>query len=703
MAKKDVREFKEFIHKYDTTTNEMVKEAITPEERLALIDRVYNLPGECDLDERIFIANREATLFQKNSYFCDKVAFSRDFITYWDKQKELCYTGLLIDDKYYITGDYYWYLNFIEITFKNGFTGQPEIRDTDLWFFHLIEKAELQTEFTTTAKVRQFGFSLKMLAKILKRFWFERKFTGKFSASDDEYLTSGWTVIEGYRDFLNKHTAWHRNLDPSKKGDWKQRTQMPDKSYVGLNSSIRTVNTKNKASAIVSGATSEAFIDEAGISKNLGEVLGLLTPALKDGNIVTGCVHVGGAAGNVSESQELKTIAYNPKAYNMLEMPNVWANKPNQMVCIFVPAYYSYGKCKDVFGNSLIEEAKIALIEEGEKQKLKSFRDYQIFQAQYPNTLEDMFKTRMENIFPTHIIEPHYEWLNQHYNPLLVELHKDDFGITHTLGSKHDVVSEFPIKKRTDAHGAVCVLEPPMENPPYGLYYAGVDTITPIVTKSSISLQSIHIYKASHQLNDEYSSDKLVAWYTGRCDDPYETYKITSNLIEWYNARACIENNNRNFIQWMIGKKRTNYMMKKNQMPLIKDMVVRNTADTSDYGITMTTQFKKDLYNMIVEYCKEIIGYEFKEDGTEVPIYGVTRIKDVMVLKEMLDFNPHPKFNADRLISFGLSIFAAKSNTSRGIIVKSNTKDKKKVVNYSKELMKTSLRGSGFGGAKLGF
>lgn len=704
MSKKDVRKFKEYIYKWDSKTSTLSREKISKEERIDLIERIYRLPGEMNLDERIFRANKEATLFQKNGFFCDKVPGSRDFTMYWDNQKELCYSGLLIDDIFYITGDCYWYLNFISITFKNGFSGQPEIRDTDIWFFHLLELAELKGKFTVTAKVRQFGFTLKLLAKILKRFWFEVKFKGKFSASDDEYLTSGWQTIEGYRDFLNQHTPWIRHLDPSKKGDWMQRLQMPDKSYRGNFSTLRTVNTKNKASSIVSGATSEAFIDEAGISKNLGEVLGLLVPALKDGNIVTGSVHVGGAAGNISESEELKKIIYNPSAYNMLSMPNVWANKPDQEVGIFVPAYYSYGNCKDKYGNSLIEEAKLALEVEAQKEKQKSHSDYQIFKAQYPQTLEDMFRTRVENIFPVHIIEPHYEWLQQNYEPIKVTLLRNGEKVFHKLGAKYPIVKDFPVKRKTERHGAVCVVEPPMSNPPFGLYYAGIDTVTPIQTTSSISLQSIHIYKASHEIDGEYDQDKLVAWYTGRCDDPYETFQITLDLIEWYNARACIENNNRNFIQWMIGKKKTGCMMKKNQMPLIKDMIMRTTHDTSDYGIATTTQFKKDLFNILIEYCREVIGYEFKEDGTEIPIYGVTRIKDEMVLKEMLEFNPHPKFNCDRLISYALAVFASRTNTDRGIIVRTKTtEDKKNVVNYRRELAKTSLKGGGLSHTKLGF
>lgn len=706
--KKDVRGFKNFIHKLDSKSKELVKEPISKDERLELIERVYNLPGELDLDERIFLAQEESKRFYEKGYYCNKVPLTRDYIKYWEKQKELCYTGLLIDDKYYITGDCYWYLNFIQISWKNGKVSSPEIRDTDIWFFWLLEKADLLGKFTITGKVRQFGFSLKLLAKILKRFWFENRFIGKFSATDDGYLKSGWSTLEFYRDFLNSNTGWYRGLDPSKKFDWQQRQQMEDKTYIGNKSILKAVNTKNKASSIVSGAVDEAFLDEAGVQTNLVETLGLLVPALKEGNVVYGSVHVGGAAGNVKESKDLKEVIYNPSAYNMLELPNVWDGKPDQMVGIFVPAMYSYGNCKDEFGNSDIEAAHKALDEEEKKEKKKSYSAYQIFKAQYPRTLKDMFLVREENIFPTQIIEPWFNHLEQNLKPSLVELVNTQKGVLHKLSDKYGLVEDFPIDKKKDNHGAICILEPPMRNPPFGLYYAGVDTITPIKTTSSISLQSIHIYKANHEIDGEFSKEKLVAWYTGRAEDPYETYQITLDLIEYYNARACIENNNRNFIEWLIGKRKTQYIMRKRDLPLSKDLATTGSASTSSYGMTTTTSFKQYLRSLLVEYCKEVIDVVIDDEGNSKNVYGVERITDVMVLKEMLNWSPHPNFNCDRIDSFCLAIFASRANTNRGIIVKSDDSEKK-VVNYSKELRNSQLRYRGsysLGGLfnnKLGF
>ena len=57
----------------------------------------------------------------------------------------------------------------------------------------------------------------------------------------------------------------------------------------------------------------------------------------------------------------------------------------------------------------------------------------------------------------------------------------------------------------------------------------------------------------------------------------------------------------------------------------------------------------------------------------------MTRIKDPMVLEEMLKFNP--RLNTDRLISFMLALMAARSNTNRNIIVETREFNAKPQVN----------------------
>ena len=670
-----------FINKLDSKTMEMVRVPISKEERIQLIKDLNKYPGEQNLDERIFLAQKEGIkFFSKGSYDGELAKKSTDWIKYWDKQKELCYTGLLIDREYFLTGDVYFYLNFCVISHKDGKVQCPDIRDTDIWLYQLIELAELQGKFTVTGKSRQLGFSLKMIAKITKRFLFEKKFSGKIIASDEKYVKSGWGDFSTFRDHIHKHTAWKRPIMGAKL-DWTQGQLMQDGTTHGLESKMKGITTKNNPTAVVSGKTDEAFIDEAGISRHLLESMGFLTPAMKDGDIVYGNLHVGGAAGNLKDAEDLRELFYDPGNHNMLECPNVWDGEPDKMVGIFMPAYYSYGSCRDKFGNSLVEEAKKKLEEIGEKEKQKSFRDYMLFKSQFPVTTKDMFASREDNIFPVHIIQPYYEKLSEFYKPTAVEIYKGREGLTHSFDTKYPILEDWPVNKNSNKHGCVVIEEAPVPNAPFGLYYAGVDTITPIKTTSSISVQSVYIFKASHQLDGEYSQEKIVAWYSGRPEDPYEAFRITRDLIQYYNARALIENNNRNFIEWMINEKQQKYMMKRSEVPIGKDLIMNSGVDRSDYGIN-ASRLTQYLNSLVVDYATEVIETKFDEEGKPYDVYGVERIPDKILLKEMLGFTPRK--NVDRINAFSIALLAAKTSTSRGLIVTNTSNSNKKDINYSR-------------------
>lgn len=1023
-----------YIHKLDSKTGELTKHNISLEERIQLIQDLNKFPGEQNLDERIFLANEEGRKFaSKKSYDAELVKKSKDWITYWNLQKELCYTGLLIDEEFYITGDMYFYLNFCMISFKNGQVTCPEIRDSDLWFYRLIELAELQDKFTVTGKRRQWGYfqpisepillnkewktmgdakvgdkvstrkgeatiidifqqgikdvykltlkdgrniragdthlwsvidkaqndynlrtystkeliekglyrgnsknmrffipdihpvefnekdlkvdpyvmgillaessvvrkirltledefisnkviqklennfeygyiqnnnykdrkskafrktiklkgqtkgkknplyeafkeyninkncydkfipkdflfgsikqriellqglmdgngyinkvgrdiqyttvsknlakdveylcrslginctistfvlnnenhstyyrvrlrmntsdicpfslprkvkrfnsfkgkrhkytaiiniekldyreeslcisidskeklylstdfipthnTLKVIAKQVKRFIFEKKFSGKLIASDEKYVKSGWSEMVSFRDHIHKHTAWKRPVMGSKL-DWTQGQLMQDGTIHGLESKIKGITTKNNPTAVVSGKTDEAFFDEAGISRHLLESIGFLKPALQDGNIIYGNMHIGGAAGSIKDAEDLRELFYNPGNHNMLGIPNVW-DEEDKLVGIFVPAYYSYGNCKDKFGNSKIEEAKAILDELAEIEKKKSFRDYMIFRSQNPITTRDMFASREDNIYPVHIIQPYYDRLCEFYKPTKVEIYKGKNGLTHTFNTKYPLLEDFPVDKNSNKHSCVVIEEAPVPNPPFGLYYAGVDTITPIKTTSSISVQAIYIYKAAHQLNGEYSQDKIVAWYAGRAEDPYDSFKICRDLIQYYNARALIENNNRNFIEWMINEKQQRYMMKRSEVPIGKDLIMNSGVDRSDYGINVS-RIKEYLSSLGVDYISEVIETKFDDEGKSYDIYGVERIPDKMLLQEMLAYTSRK--NCDRHDAFNLALLAAKTSTSRGIIATDSRNSNQKDINYRRGL-----------------
>lgn len=637
------------------------------------------LPGEYGFDKRVLNFNAVSKRFDKDGVYTDFAPETSDFRDFWELEKSKCYGGVLIDGKFYISGDHYFYLNFLRIPDKvKKRYAFPRFQDLDVWAYVVTEYASLTNQMLAILKARQTGFTLKFLARLIKRCWFEEAFAGKFAAFDERYVKSGWDdILVPYRAFLHENTGWLREFELKDKAlDWKQGyKEMTSEGWKlkGNLSSLKGLTTKEKPSSVVSGGVSECLYDEAGVSKNLLKTLEFLEPALKYGNIWTGNVWVLGAAGETTESADLKKLIYNPGSYGCMKFPNVWSGKPEEMVGMFVPYFYSYGDCIDEWGNSNIERAK-AEYELVEAQKKKAdFSSYALFKAQYPATIEDAFSAQNDNIFPVDIISPHYERVSQKYQPTCVAL---EYDVTRPTGIRHTFTNAKPLdvlqpKKGESRDSAICVHEFPPSKPDFGLYYIAVDPIKNVRTDDPrASLLSLHVYKAAHKIDSEFVEDSLVAWYSGRKDDPNDTFEVVKKMTMWYNARVAIENDQPSCVEWMLSNKMSAWMLKRSDLPLLKDLVPTSTIDTSEYGIRMgsgNNKIKDTIYSLIIDYCSEILGYETGLNGEQVPIYGVSRIMDKMLLEEMMSYKKGGNF--DRLVSFGLALLVARANTNRGVVV----------------------------------
>ncbi|WP_196301242.1 hypothetical protein, partial [Streptococcus pneumoniae] len=84
---------------------------------------------------------------------------------------------------------------------------------------------------------------------------------------------------------------------------------------------------------------------------------------------------------------------------------------------------------------------------------------------------------------------------------------------------------------------------------------------------------------------------------------------------------------------------------------------------------TMTTALWQAGIEWAITFISEVTSEEHDEDGNVVRIkYGVERIPDKMLLKEMQDYRP--KLNVDRLVSFILLMGLIKVQIAAGLINK---------------------------------
>ena len=117
----------------------------------------------------------------------------------------------------------------------------------------------------------------------------------------------------------------------------------------------------------------------------------------------------------------------------------------------------------------------------------------------------------------------------------------------------------------------------------------------------------------------------------------------------------------------MISKKKQKYLVPKDMILFLKD-IGANRNVFQDYGWrNVGTIFKGTILSYGIEYLKEEIDREVLPDGTIVKtIYGVERIPDPMLLKEMQAYQDG--LNVDRLVSFcSLIAFAKVQQSNRGL------------------------------------
>src|SRR6056297_4287192 len=80
---------------------------------------IFKLPGQYKFNKDLLeVTKQEAFNFEKKDYYCTKPFMSKDYVDYWDFEKAKCRQGLIVKsgkDSWFITRDYYMWLNFLPI------------------------------------------------------------------------------------------------------------------------------------------------------------------------------------------------------------------------------------------------------------------------------------------------------------------------------------------------------------------------------------------------------------------------------------------------------------------------------------------------------------------------------------------------------------------------------------------------------------
>ena len=674
------------------------KEFQTDSDFQEYLELIFKEPGEYDFTKMALKFNEQARIFNDLGNYCTAPFRSKDFTAYWEDQKNKCRTGVIYKDgdkQWYLTRDYYMWLNFLPIFDKEEKKyGFAKVRDAQyhMALYEII--AELNNQHVAILKKRQIASSYFHMGKIINQYWFEEGSICKVGASLKDYINDkgSWKFLEEYKTFLNEHTAWYRPSNPEKVLLWQQQIEVKinnRKTSRGLKSKIQGASFEKNATTGVGGPCTYFFHEEAGIAKNMMQTYEYLRPAMSSGMMTTGQFIAAGSVGDLEQCNPLKDMILNPGANDIyaVETNLMDADGTIGMAGLFIPEQWSMPPYIDEYGNSQIEEAIKAIKMERERWKNElNGEQFQLRISQKPLNIAEAFAYRKESIFPQGILSKQIKKIEEKEYPYeLIKLDRDETGIIASRTSKLPI-SQFPVnKKQTDKTGTIVVWErPAKKKPDFGAYYASIDPVSEGKTTTSDSLCSIFVYKnaievtrtlAGGDVEQFIEKDKIVAAWCGRFDDINRTHERLELLIEWYNAWTIVENDISLFIQHMIARKKQRYLVPKQQILFLKDLGSNKTV-YQEYGWKNTgTLFKSHLISYAIEFLREVIDEETDTEGNVMKqTLGIERIPDPMLLKEMQAY--HPGLNVDRMVAFGALIaFVKIQQSNRGYSKRRESED----------------------------
>jgi hypothetical protein len=635
---------------------------------------------------------------------------SQEYKPFFDFHKKLCLDGFMMDGVF-INPFLYWHLNLwhteVDVMDDRGRIYQkyanPSLRDNEWLVTNEIDRAHAEKRGLVILGIRRFAKSVLEASYIAWGATFDensQNVIAGLNAPDIKLITD---KLDKGLNFLPEYFRWQRVED-----NWKNQVTLGIKTKSGERIPfsqilIRNLDEGNNEEAIAGTKPRKLIIDEIGKGSFLrglqAAVPGFTTP------FGWGCSPIlTGTGGDMKRFMDAKSLMFDVDNYNFLTYNN--EEDTRRVHGLFISNkyrmeakedstlgdYVKASKNSDLYSVKMLvsNEEKANKITNDNLERLKKAGDRIAFLKEkmyYPQKVDDIFLNEDTNIFDIESAKRQKTRLLQNERTgTPVILFNDEGKIGHEFTDRMPITN-FPLKS-TDAKDApVVIYEFPIENPPYGLYVAGIDPYRQGQAKYSTSLGSVYIYKRMHDLTGEKYQDMFVASYCAR-PDKKETWEEQARLlIKYYNARALCENDDISFIEYMKSKGDSHYLEKQPQWLL---EVIPNTTVKREYGIHRSARKVIDyLHTCLKRYMEDVIYSEKDEEGNVTKeVSGVSKIFDPMLLEEIIQYNEEGNF--DRIIAAELAIAQAlKMDPILGKI--GGTNDDRVKSLYSKKLKSNKL------------
>lgn len=577
----------------------------------------------------------------------------------------------------WVTGDYYWMLNFcpMHLVEKNSngvamrTVAHPRFWDGQFLMSHYLNQGRIHGHHASALASRGRGktsFGAGLLSRrciIGESEENSKEVQCMVTAVDRTKLMDTNMILKVFKDNLDhcaKYTqfASHRLKSSDQEMEWKM-------GYKKAGSEVE-YGSKNSVSGIISGVNQDKLngsrgvlylIEEAGIFKNLLSMYNMIRPSVEQGNDVFGEIFCYGTAGDdQSDFTSFAEMFYSPIGYNMEALDNVYdkEGQGRKQCCFFYGAYMNYADdCIDEDGNSDITKSLLLILYDRYKTKYGSTDVNTITKriSQYPIVPQEAMIRNHGNVFPVTELN---ERLNQ------IDNNPDEYDDTYvgelvqdnkTGEVKFNPTTDIPIRdfptKDNKVTGAIEIFEMPKKGSdgkvPFGRYICSCDPYDSDVS-NTMSLGSIFVM--------DLWTDMIVAEYTGRPPFAEDFYEICRKLCLFYNCRCMYEQNIMGMFSYFSSHNSTHLLAETPEYLVQRNMIGGIGYGNKAVGIRATTPIINGAFKMIQTWLrKPIVTVETDAEGnnTEVTIPNLYRIKNRALLKELVLWNPQGNF--DRVMS----------------------------------------------------
>lgn len=585
------------------------------------------------------------------------------------------YEGYTREDGEFVTGDMYYFLNYCPILLSKVSSGKKALRVWDFpefWEGHWLkfiysEMARNNGHHCAELASRSKGKSFSLASMIAKRFILgesrevNREVKCLVTAYQKEYLTKDGILnkFQSYIDFAAQNTEFPTRRLKSSLNEmaWKMGyIDLDTNTQKGTLNEVLGVSSKDDESKLRGKRSVLIAIEEFGSFPNLLGLFGTLRPSVEEGDVTFGEIYMQGTSGdNDSDFAAAQELMYNPKGYNIQEIPNVYdkEGQGKRYFSYFFPGYLNRKECYDKDGNSDVVKALLEILMNRYTVKYNSTDLNAITKtiSEIPVTPQEAIIRVQGNIFPVTMINERLNEIDNNpafYDDIYVgKLVQNNNGEVIFRNTTDIPIRDFPTKDNK-VEGALEIYEMPIKQSDGKInserYILSLDNYEND-TSNTMSLGSIFVL--------DLWTDRIVAEYTGRPMFVDDLNEIARLLCFFYNGKLLYENNKKNTFAYF---SKMNCLWKLEDTPeylrqrqMVKNVGYGNTAK----GVSAIPAVKNHGFTLIRDWLLKPVtilsptGPNNEEIEIQVP--NLHFVKNRALLKELSLFNPD--INVDRIMS----------------------------------------------------